>query len=156
MKCKQCQQEKPVSEFYKHPQMPSWYLNFCKECKRAYARSNRSKEVDKKRYWSSPKKRLNVIYSSMMSRCYNKNIRNYHRYGWRWIKVLWDDYKHFYSDMLDCYMAHWNENWWKENRQTQIDRIDNNWNYCKENCRWVTPKEQCKNRDIENNICYKK
>jgi hypothetical protein len=32
------------------------------------------------------------------------------------------------------------------NENLEIDRIDNNGNYCPENCRWITHKENCLNR----------
>jgi len=139
--CKQCKLEKDYSEFYKHPKTKDWILHFCKECKKEYARNNRSKEQDKKRYWSNPRKRLNVIYRWMMSRCYNVNCRNYSRYWKRGIKVLWNNYKEFYDDMISSYIIHWEQNWKTKNRQTQIDRINNNWHYCKENCKRVNAKE---------------
>jgi len=139
--CKLCLIEKEINEFYKHKPMTDWHLSFCKDCKRSYARSNRSKERDREKYWTSRKRRLNVIYRWMVSRCYNKNNTHYKRYWEKWVKVLWSSYKEFYRDMSESYMQHRSENWKNNNRQTQIDRIDNNWNYCKENCRRVTARE---------------
>jgi hypothetical protein len=36
-----------------------------------------------------------------------------------------------------------------------IDRIDVNWNYNKQNCRWITNKEQQRNKTNNHNITYK-
>jgi len=146
--CKQCFKEKAQDLFYKHPQTTSWYLSICIDCKREYALANRTKEKDKIRYRSSHKKRLNIIYHALMSRCYNKNCRNYARYGWRWIKVERKHYNEFYKDMYLSYILHRESNWKLNNRQTQIDRIDNNWNYCKANCTRVTAKENNQNNKI--------
>lgn len=42
-------------------------------------------------------------------------------------------------------------------KDTQIDRTDNEGNYCKENCRWVTRSENNYNtrRSKKNRICQK-
>jgi hypothetical protein len=36
----------------------------------------------------------------------------------------------------------------------QLDRIDNDKGYCKENCRWVTCKENCNNRRTNIKVVY--
>lgn len=70
---------------------------------------------------------------ALNERCNNKNHIEYKRYWWRGIKVLWKSFEEFYQDM------------WERPLWLSIDRIDNNWNYCKENCKRSTKKEQNNN-----------
>lgn len=71
----------------------------------------------------------------------NTKSKDYNDYWWRWIKCEWKNFKEFYKDMKE---------WYSDN--LTIDRIDNDWNYCKENCRWITMKKQSRNK--RNNIVY--
>lgn len=45
-RCFKCGTEKPLSEFYKHPQMGDGHLGKCKDCTRSDVRSNRQNNLD--------------------------------------------------------------------------------------------------------------
>lgn len=55
----------------------------------------------------------------------------------------------FLKDMWESFEQHVKEYWIRE---TTIDRIDSNWNYCKENCKRSTRHEQYRNRTT-NHMC---
>ena len=72
----------------------------------------------------------------MRSRCRNKNDQGYKDYGGRGITFCkrWDKYANFLEDMGE-----------KSNPKFELDRINNDGNYCKKNCRWIDKKTQQRN-----------
>ncbi|HMS90732.1 MAG TPA: hypothetical protein PKC87_00720 [Candidatus Absconditabacterales bacterium] len=88
----------------------------------------------------------------MKARCNNKNNHAYKNYGGRGISIEWNSYEDFKKDMEESYLKHCDE--WTE-KQTTLDRIDNNGNYCKKNCRWATRWKQNNNRSNNKYINYK-
>ncbi len=81
---------------------------------------------------------LNVRYSHMKERCYNKNSKSYKRYGGRGIKVC-DEWKNSYQSFKDWAL----KNGYQDG--LEIDRIDNEGDYSPDNCRFVTKKENLRN-----------
>ncbi len=81
-------------------------------------------------------------WKAMIQRCTNPNNHKYPRYGGRGIQVCdeWKTFVGFLKDMGDCPKGH------------QIDRINNDGNYNKDNCRWADIQTQARNRSNNRNI----
>lgn len=90
--------------------------------------------------------RLHSIWCGMNGRCNNKNSTRYNDWGGRGIKVCkeWEKFEKFYEWSMDNGYAD----------ELTIDRIDVNGNYCLENCRWATYKEQGNNKSNNRYITY--
>jgi len=87
------------------------------------------------------------VWQNMKRRCLNTSAINYPIYGGRGISICdrWlECFENFYEDMKDGH-----------NDNLSLERIDVNGNYCKENCKWVTMAEQCKNKRNTAYITYK-
>ena len=88
--------------------------------------------------------RLYSIWSKLKGRVLNPKSKDYYNYGGRGITIC-DEWK---NDFMTFY------NWAMSNRysdELSIDRIDNNKNYCPDNCRWATRTIQSRNQRIYKN-----
>ena len=76
-------------------------------------------------------------WSAMKDRCFNPNYQHYSNYGSRGITVCdrWLNFKNFFADMGS-----------RPTAEHSLDRINNDGDYCLDNCRSATKKEQANNR----------
>lgn len=88
--------------------------------------------------------RTYVAWGNMKARCKNKNLNCFNNYGGRGITYdpRWEDFEQFYKDMGECPLGY------------QLERIDVEGNYCKENCIWATQDVQSNNKRTCVNITF--
>lgn len=77
------------------------------------------------------------IWEQMKQRCTNLKSPNYKNYGGRGIKIS--------KSWLNSFNAFWKDMNKGYNDNLTLDRINNDGNYSKSNCRWATRHEQSKN-----------
>lgn len=97
--------------------------------------------------------RLYSVWNMMKQRCGDQNNKSYKNYGQRGISVC-EEWKNSYELFRDWALS----NGYDANAKTHkctIDRIDNNGNYCPENCRFVSATEQARNMRSNNIVTYK-
>ena len=93
------------------------------------------------------KTRLYRIWANIKTRCYNERDPHFERWGNRGITMC-DEWKDNYQTFYDWAMSHGYSD------DLTIDRIDNNGNYEPSNCRWITVKEQNRNKRNVRFITY--
>lgn len=84
-----------------------------------------------------------AVWQAMKQRCHNPNNAQYYYYGARGIKVCsaWrNSFSAFIADMG-----------LRPKSSLELDRIDNDGDYCKKNCRWATRNQQVHNRGQNRN-----
>lgn len=110
-----------------------------------YAIEIRKKSLEKHGITSGGTPRTLVIWSGMKARCLNPKSVSYRNYGGRGIGICkeWMKFENFHDWAMS--------NGYRDD--LEIDRIDNDGDYCPENCRWVSKSfnrsHQRKTRCIE-------
>lgn len=83
--------------------------------------------------------KIYAVWAAMVNRCYNIDAQSYHLYGARGISVC-EEWK---NDVV-CF-----KEWAFKNgylKGLHIDRTNNDGNYEPNNCKWISPKENNRNR----------
>ena len=91
--------------------------------------------------------RMYTIWGNMKSRCNNPRAVNYAAYGGRGVRVC-EEWKNSFENFQIWALSSGYE------ETLTLDRIDVNGDYCPENCRWITHKEQQSNKRNNRMLTY--
>lgn len=94
------------------------------------------------------KSKIYGVWCSLKNRCLVETATPYKNYGGRGIKVC--------NDWINSFLSFYKwaiQNGYKDG--LTIDRIDVNGDYCPENCRWITNKEQQRNKRNNHLVYYR-
>lgn len=154
--CKECKIDKNLNEYHINKITFDGRKSKCKECYIKISKKDKVRRDLKRKHYhvksidflnrnNIKDIRLYNKFISIKNRVNSKNKYNLSVYRSRGIKNLWENYEEFQNDMYKSYIEHV-DNFGEKN--TTLDRIDNDKGYFKENCRWATWKEQRYNQRI--------
>lgn len=150
-KCFKCNLEKPLSDYYKHPQMGDGHLNKCKECARRDTKGRTVIKQDEVRAYDKLRYRTNIErikwhkYRGIVNRCTGKHKnRTYKVQTMPYLTK--EEYATWWEENIKsfntCYKL-WVKNDYKNKFAPSIDRIDSNKGYTPDNMQWLTFTENC-------------
>jgi hypothetical protein len=86
-----------------------------------------------------------MVWKAMRSRCNTKGDHAYRNYGGRGISVCeeWSDFVTFLTDMGT-----------RPTPRHELDRVDNDKGYSKDNCRWITHRQNLNNKRTNRIVTY--
>lgn len=126
------------------------YLNFgmvrsCGCLQREHASRLGKKHVEERTTHGASRTPAYASWKNMLDRCYNTDARSYKNYGGRGIQVCerWMSFENFLADMGQ-----------PPTKLLQIERVDNDGDYCPNNCKWATIAEQARNRSNNIQVTY--
>jgi len=126
--CSKCGEEKSVDNFCANNNNKDGLHVWCKKC-----------DNENHKHFRKENPEL-LILRGMIKRCYDKNEPAYKHYGKRGIKVC-DRWLNSYEDFIKDVGP-------KPTKKHSIDRINNDGNYEKSNCRWTDRTEQSRNQRV--------
>lgn len=93
------------------------------------------------------------VWGAMIRRCHNPKDTFYRYYGGRGISV--DDRWRFGDDKASAFECFISDMGRRPSKTHQLDRRNNDGPYCIDNCRWVRPVEQNRNRTNSRTVTFR-
>lgn len=141
--CKGCGAEKPLSEYFKHPQTRDGRTGKCKICKMERQRVREIQNGNKAhtRYRKTPKGYLLTVYNNMYGRVSGRLAKSRHLY--EGLSILSKEEFFAWADTLEFrkMLQAYKESGYDQRFAPSIDRIDTHVGYVIGNMRWLTHSE---------------
>lgn len=157
--CFKCNTVKPLTDFYRHPDMPDGRVNKCKECNKKDVRANYSvnkeakREYDRKRHRFSISRIIDHRYNGLKLRSEGRGCRKYKVSGKPYATkeefLEWFNVPQNHRKFMSIYKK-WVKSGFENRLSPSIDRIDPDRGYTVDNMQWLTKSDNCSKYDKKN------